>query len=103
MNRVLLERTSRTKLVNFRLSDEEVAYLVEKAGASGARSVSEYVRLSALDVAGRELRRRDAVKATSPAQTSGGNGVDHASMRLVVVLRALEDALREARREIVKD
>lgn len=103
MKRVLLERTSRTKLVNFRLSEDEAAYLIEKADASGARSVSEYVRMTALDVAERSLRKRDSVQALVQAQGGVISADENVSLRLLFVLRALEEALREARRGIVKD
>jgi len=100
LRRLLLERTSRTKLLNFRLSEEEAAYLVEKADASGARSVSEYVRVTALQVAETHMRRQQPVPPNSEANLSGEGAW---SLRLVFVFRALEEALREARREIVKD
>ena len=103
MKRVLLERTTRTKLINFRLSEDEAAVLIEKADASGARSVSEYVRKAALEVASRDLRRREAVLNAGQEQINGASGDENAALRLLFVLRALEDALRAARREIVKD
>lgn len=103
MKRVLLERTLRTKLVNFRLSEDEAAYLIERADASGARSVSEYVRLSALEFASRDQRRREAVANAGQGQVGSISGDENGALRLLFVLRALEDALRVARREIVKD
>lgn len=103
MKGVVLERISRTKLVNFRLSDEEAAYLIEKADASGARSVSEYVRVTALQFAETNLGRRQTIRAGGESQVSGLSATGATSTRLAFVLRALEEALREARRQIVKD
>jgi hypothetical protein len=103
LKRVLLERTLRTKLVNFRISEDEAAVLIQRADASGARSVSEYVRLTALEIARKDLRRREGGPAVSAGQVSGGGGDENSSFRLLLVLRALEDALRDVRREIVKD
>lgn len=103
MKHVLLERTARKKLVNFRLSEDEASYLIEKADASGVRSVSEYVRITALATAKRDLGRRDAAQSVVQTHFGGGSGEGNVSLRLLFVLRALEDALRDARREIVKD
>jgi len=89
--------------MSFRLSEDEAAYLIEKADASGARSVSEYVRLVALEVANKDFRRRDISSHSGAGQVRGISGDENAPVLLLSVLRALEDALRAARQEIGKD
>lgn len=100
MRRVLIDRESRTKLVNFRVSPAEAAILVDRAEAFGARSVSDFVRILTLN----RLVGRSKVDALSesgdPEIGPEGFGDQRLSEHVAAILGLLEEALKTARREI---
>ena len=100
MKRALIDRTPRTKLLNFRVSTEELGLLVQSADAAGARSVSEYIRTVALTGAARDLAASRAGLELDYLGPSGG--LESTSMRVQRILKGVETAIRSVRQEMVK-
>lgn len=101
MRRVLIDRTPRTKLLNFRVSAEELGLLIQSADAAGARSVSEYIRAVALTGAARDLAASRAGLDLERLGPSGG--LEPTSMRVQRILKGVEAAIRSVRREMTKE
>lgn len=101
MRRVLIDRTPRTKLLNFRVSAEELGLLIQSADVAGARSVSEYIRAVALTGAARDLAASRAGLDLESLGPSGG--LEPTSMRVQRILKGVEAAIRSVRREMTKE
>jgi len=87
----LLRAQTRNKLLNFRVSPAEFDGLVEEAGGSGFRSLSDYVRHKVL--AGSPSLSRVRSKADSPIEPALGRVSNPESEQFVRFLRAFNSAL----------
>jgi len=83
----LVNPPNRKRLINFRVSDEELGLLVDYANRSGYRSVSEFIRQRAFN----GLAQTSA-NLEQPAQIAPTLPAEH----VIHLLRAVESALRTA-------
>ena len=101
MRQTLIERKYRKKILNFRLSGEELEQVIDSASRSGARSLSEYIRDAVLFSARSDLRREMTGVDGVPVQGSQHDA--EPIFRLQRVLASLEEALRSTRQELGED
>ncbi len=77
----------RTRLVNFRVNDEEYAALLAACSEHGARSISDFARLAVLGRAGRGARQVVGIQWRLAAL---GHKMAELETRVLQLLRRLE-------------
>jgi hypothetical protein len=82
----------RTRLVNFRVNEEEYATLVAACSQNGARSVSDFARLAVMRQAGADERHAASIHWRLAAL---GHKVSELECRVLQLLRLLEDTATE--------
>lgn len=87
VKRSLINPPNRKRLINFRVSEEELGLLVDCANRSGYRSVSEFIRQRAIN----GLTQTPS-NLEQPVQSAPALPAEH----FIHLLRAVESALRTA-------
>jgi hypothetical protein len=83
----LINPPNRKRLINFRVSEEELGFLVDCANRSGYRSVSEFIRQRAINGLG---------PAPVMVEQAPQNATALPAEHVIHLLRAVESALRTA-------
>lgn len=96
MKNTLINRQARSRVVNFRVSPEEMDVLMRAAEGSGSRSVSDFVRQAAFTLAGdhRETAAPGRIPMRAPEPTAPAEGLEMSQLKLL--LRAVEQVLQNA-------
>ncbi|HSW51502.1 MAG TPA: hypothetical protein VLH09_15050 [Bryobacteraceae bacterium] len=79
----------RTRLVNFRVNEEEYAVLLAACSQNGARSVSDFARLAVMRQAGADDRQATSMQWRLSAL---GHKMSELECRVLQLLRLLETA-----------
>jgi hypothetical protein len=77
----------RTRLVNFRVNEEEYATLITACSQNGARSVSDFARLAVMRLAGADERHATSIQWRL---TALGHKMSELECRVLQLLRLLE-------------